>query len=293
MDISLAAILPQIFTGLVLGMLFVLLAVGLSLIFGLMTVVNFSHGALYMLGAYCTVFLLTFTKSFWVALVVAPLIIGAFGLLMERFLIRRLYGRSPDDPLLLTFGLSLVLVETAKLIWGKIGLTLDPPKELGGVVNLGFMVFPAYRLFVIAVTLAVLIALWAFLTRTNVGLIIRAGTRDPLMVRALGIDLNRIWLLVFGIGCALAGLAGALAGPMRGAYAEMGVTMVIESFVVIVVGGMGSLLGAVVAGILMGQVVGITTLLAPKLAEIMVFVVMALVLLVRPSGIFGEAGLAE
>jgi branched-chain amino acid transport system permease protein len=237
--------------------------------------------------------LLTFTKSFWVALVVAPLIIGAFGLLMERFLIRRLYGRSPDDPLLLTFGLSLVLVETAKLIWGKIGLTLDPPKELGGVVNLGFMVFPAYRLFVIAVTLVVLIALWAFLTRTNVGLIIRAGTRDPLMVRALGIDLNRIWLLVFGIGCALAGLAGALAGPMRGAYAEMGVTMVIESFVVIVVGGMGSLLGAVVAGILMGQVVGITTFLAPKLAEIMVFVVMALVLLVRPSGIFGEAGLAE
>ena len=293
MDISLAAILPQIFTGLVLGMLFVLLAVGLSLIFGLMTVVNFSHGALYMLGAYCTVFLLTFTKSFWVALVVAPLIIGAFGLLMERFLIRRLYGRSPDDPLLLTFGLSLVLVETAKLIWGKIGLTLDPPKELGGVVNLGFMVFPAYRLFVIAVTLVVLIALWAFLTRTNVGLIIRAGTRDPLMVRALGIDLNRIWLLVFGIGCALAGLAGALAGPMRGAYAEMGVTMVIESFVVIVVGGMGSLLGAVVAGLLMGQVVGMTTLFAPKLAEIMVFVVMALVLLVRPSGIFGEAGLAE
>src|SRR5215468_4575675 len=198
MDVSLAAILPQIFTGLVLGMLFVLLAM-----------VNFSHGALYMLGAYCTVFLLGFTRSFWVALVIAPLIIGAFGLLMERFLIRRLYGRSPDDPLLLTFGLSLVLVETAKLIWGKIGLTLDPPKELGGVVNLGFMVFPAYRLFVIAVTLAVLIALWAFLTRTNLGLIIRAGTRDPLMVRALGIDLNRIWLLVFGIGCALAGLAGA------------------------------------------------------------------------------------
>jgi branched-chain amino acid transport system permease protein len=293
MDVSVATILPQIFTGLVLGMLFVLLAIGLSLIFGLMTVVNFSHGALYRLGAYCTVFLLGFTKSFWVALVVAPLMIGAFGLLVERFLIRRLYGRSPDDPLLLTFGLSLVLVETAKLIWGKIGLTLDPPKELGGAVNLGFMAFPAYRLFVIAVTVVVLVALWAFLTRTNVGLIIRAGSRDPLMVRALGIDLNRIWLLVFGIGCALAGLAGALAGPMRGAYAEMGVTMVIESFVVIVVGGMGSLLGAVVAGLLMGQVVGMTTLFAPKLAEIMVFVVMALVLLVRPSGIFGEAGLAE
>src|SRR5262247_172207 len=293
MDISLAAILPQIFTGLVLGMLFVLLAIGLSLIFGLMTVVNFSHGALYMLGAYCTVFLLTFTKSFWVALVIAPLIIGVFGLLVERFLIRRLYGRSPDDPLLLTFGLSLVLIETAKLIWGKIGLTLDPPRALAGAVDLGFMAFPVYRLFVIAVTIVVLIGLWSFVNRTNVGLIIRAGSRDPLMVRALGVDLNRIWLLVFGVGCGLAGLAGALAGPMRGAYADMGVTMIIESFVVVVVGGMGSLLGAVVAGLLMGQVVGMTPLFAPKLAEIMVFVVMAVVLLIRPSGIFGEAGLAE
>src|SRR5215813_12934371 len=236
MDVSLATILPQIFTGLVLGMLFVLLAIGLSLIFGLMTLVNFSHGALYMLGAYFTVFFLGYTRSFWVALLMAPLMVGAFGLLVERFLIRRLYGRSPDDPLLLTFGLSLVLIETAKIIWGKIGLTLDPPRALGGAVDLGFMSFPAYRLFVIAVTVAVLIGLWAFLTRTNVGLIIRAGSRDPLMVRALGIDLNRVWLLVFGIGCALAGLAGALAGPMRGAYAEMGVTMVIESFVVIVVG---------------------------------------------------------
>src|SRR5262249_40087778 len=127
MDVSLAANLPQIFTGLDLGLLFALLAIGLSLIFGLLAVVNFSHGALYMLGAYCTVFLLGFTRSFWVALVIAPLIVGAFGLLIERFLIRRLYGRSPDDPLLLTFGLSLVLVETAKLIWGKIGLTLHPP----------------------------------------------------------------------------------------------------------------------------------------------------------------------
>jgi len=293
MDISLAAVLPQIFTGLVLGMLFVLLAIGLSLIFGLMTVVNFSHGALYMLGAYFTVFVLGYTRNFWVALLVAPLMVGTFGLLIERFLIRRLYGRGPDDPLLLTFGLSLVLIETAKIIWGKIGLTLDPPRALGGAVNLGFMAFPAYRLFVIAVTVVVLFGLWAFLTRTNVGLIIRAGSRDLLMFRALGIDLNRIWLLVFGIGCGLAGLAGALAGPMRGAYADMGVTMVIESFVVVVVGGMGSLLGAVVAGIMMGQVVGITTYFAPKLAEIMVFVVMAVVLLVRPSGIFGEAGLAE
>jgi branched-chain amino acid transport system permease protein len=288
-----STLLAQVFTGLVLGMIYVLLAIGLSLIFGLMTVVNFAHGALFMLGAYFGVFLLTYTKSFWVALIVAPLMVGALGLLMERFLIRRLYGRSPDDPLLLTFGLSLILIEGVKVFWGKIGLTLDPPRALAGAVDLGFMAFPAYRLFLIAVTVAVLIGLYFFLGRTNIGLIIRAGSRDPLMVRALGIDLGRIWLVVFGIGTALAGLAGILAGPMRGAYAEMGVTMVIESFVVIVVGGMGSLLGAVVAGLLIGQVVGLTTLFLPKAAEIMVFLVMAVVLLVRPSGLFGEAGLAE
>src|SRR6266498_2036464 len=242
LEIPLSALTAQVFTGLVIGMVFVLLALGL---------------------------------------------------LIERVLIRRLYGRSPDDPLLLTFGLSLILVEGVKLVWGKIGLTLDPPRLFAGALNLGFMTFPAYRLFVIVVTAAVLVGLWLFLARTNVGLIIRAGSRDPLMVRALGIDLSRIWLLVFGIGTALAGLAGILAGPMRGVYAEMGVTMVIESFVVVVVGGMGSLIGAVVAGVLMGQVVGLTTFFAPKLAEIMVFVVMAVVLLVRPSGLFGEAGLLE
>ena len=290
---ELSTLLAQVFTGLVLGMIYVLLAIGLSLIFGLMTVVNFAHGALFMLGAYFGVFVLTYTRSFWIALIVAPLMVGALGLLMERFLIRRLYGRSPDDPLLLTFGLSLILVEGVKLLWGKIGLTLDPPRALAGAVNLGFMSFPAYRIFLIGVTVAVLIGLYFFLGRTNIGLIIRAGSRDPLMVRALGIDLGRVWLVVFGIGTALAGLAGILAGPMRGAYAEMGVTMVIESFVVIVVGGMGSLLGAVVAGLLIGQVVGLTTLFMPKAAEIMVFVVMAVVLLVRPSGLFGEAGLAE
>ncbi len=292
-DLSLSALAAQVFTGLVLGMFFVLLAIGLSLIFGLMTVVNFAHGSFYMLGAYFGFFLLGLTRSFWVSLVIAPLLVGTLGLLIERFLIRRLYGRSPNDPLLLTFGLSLVMVEGARLIWGKIGLTLDPPRALGGTLNLGFMRFPSYRLFVIVVTILVLVALWLFLERTNVGLIIRAGSRDPLMVRALGIDVSRIWLLVFGIGTALAGLAGILAGPMRGVYAEMGVTMVIESFVVVVVGGMGSLVGAVVAGVLMGQVVGLTTFFAPKVAEIMVFVVMAVVLLVRPSGLFGESGLAE
>jgi len=293
LDLPLSALAAQVFTGLVLGMIYVLLAIGLSLIFGLMTVVNFAHGSLYMLGAYFGFFLLGLAGSFWVALALAPLLVGALGLLMEGVLIRRLYGRSPDDPLLLTFALSLIFIEAVKLVWGKIGLTLDPPAALAGAVNLGFMVFPTYRLFVIAVTAAALVGLWLLLERTKVGLIIRAGSRDPLMVRALGLDLSRVWLLVFGIGAALAGLAGVLAGPMRGVYAEMGVTVVIESFVVVVVGGMGSLLGAVLSGVLIGQVVSLTTFFAPKLAEIMVFVVMALVLLVRPSGLFGEAGLLE
>src|SRR6185436_18151808 len=233
----------------------------------------------YMLGAYFGYVLLTRTGSFTIALVLAPALVGVLGLLVERFLIRPLYGRSPDDPLLLTFGLSLVIVEVARIIWGKIGVTLDPPRALAGAVNLGFTYFPSYRLFVIAVTVVVLVGLWLFLEKTNVGLVIRAGSRDPLMVRALGFDIGRIWFLVFGIGSGLAGLAGILAGPMRGAYAEMGVTIIIESLV-----------GAVVSGLLIGQVVSLTTFFAPKLAEIVVFIFMALVLLVRPSGLFGEAG---
>ena len=293
-DISLSALAAQVFTGLVLGGLFVLLAIGLSLIFGLMTVVNFSHGALYMLGAYFGYTLIKHLGvSFWLALLLAPILVGVLGLAIERFLIRPLYGRSLDDPLLLTFGLSLVLIEAVRLIWGKIGLTFDPPPALAGAINLGFGPFPLYRLFVIAVTAVVLVALWLFLEKTSMGLIIRAGSRDAIMVRALGFDLSRVWLGVFGLGVGLAGLAGVLAAPMRGVYAEMGVTMVIESFVVVVVGGMGSLVGAIVSGLLIGQVVGLTTFFAPQLAEIMVFVFMAIVLLVRPSGLFGEAGLLE
>ena len=292
-EISLTALAAQVFTGLVLGGILVLLAIGLSLIFGLMTVVNFSHGALYMLGAYVAFTILGLTKSFWLSLVLAPLVVGTLGLLIERLLIRRLYGRSPDDPLLLTFGLSLVIVEAVKVIWGKVGLTVDPPRDLAGAVDLGFMNFPVYRLFVVAVTAVVLLGLWLFLDKTNIGLVIRAGTRDALMVRALGVDLGRVWFLVFGLGIALAGLAGVLAGPMRGVYAEMGVEIIIECFVVVVVGGMGSLTGAIIAGLLIGEIVSLTTFFAPKLAEIVVFLVMAVVLLVRPSGLFGEAGLAE
>ena len=243
-----------------------LLAIGLSLIFGLMTVVNFAHGSLYMLGAYFGFFLFGFTKNFWLALVVAPLLVGTLGLLIERFLIRRLYGRSPDDPLLLTFGLSL-----DHRRGGADDLGQDRPHDRPAEgarrapSTSASWTFPATGSSSSASPSLVLVALWLFLERTNVGLIIRAGSRDPLMVRALGIDLgadlaprlrhrHRRW----------PASAGMLAGPMRGVYAEMGVTMVIESFVVVVVGGMGSLLGAVVAGLLIGEVVSLTTFFAPE-----------------------------
>ena len=283
----------QAFTGLGLGVIFVLLAVGLSLIFGVMGVTNFAHGSLYMLGAYFTFTLLALTGNFWIALFSGAILVGVFGMATEVALLRPLAGRSIDAPLLLTFGLSLVMVEAVRLIWGKAGLELNTPSSLTGAVDLGFIVFPQYRVFVIGLTAVTLIALWLFLTRTNVGLIIRAGTRDPLMVRALGFNFNAIRTIVFGIGAALAGLAGALVGPLGGVYAEMGVNIIIESFVVVVVGGMGSLLGAVIAGLVIGEVVSFTTLFAPKFAHLAVFIVMALVLIVRPSGLFGESGLME
>jgi branched-chain amino acid transport system permease protein len=290
-DASLIA--SQAFTGLGLGVVFVLLAVGLSLIFGLMGLVNFAHGALYMLGAYFTYSLLALTGNFWLAIVGGALSVAVLGILVETGLLRPLAGRSPDDPLLLTFGLSLVLVEAVRLIWGKAGLALNTPPSLAGAVDLGFMMYPQYRIFVIGVTVVALIALWLFLTRTNVGLIIRAGTRDPLMVRALGFNFNALRTFVFGLGAGLAGLAGALVGPLGGVYAEMGINIVVECFVVVVVGGMGSLVGAVVAGLLIGEVMSFTTLFAPKFSHLSVFIVMAIVLILRPSGLFGESGMME
>ena len=285
-----STLLAQVFTGLVLGMIYVLLAIGLSLIFGLMTVVNFAHGALFMLGAYFGVFLLTYTKSFWVALIVAPLMVGVIGLLMERFLIRRLYGRSPDDPLLLTFGLSLILVEGVKVFWGKIGLTLDPPRALAGAVDLGFMAFPAYRLFLIAIIVAVLVGLYLFLGRTNIGLIIRAGSRDPLMVRALGIDLGRVWLVVFGIGAALAGLAGSLVVVGYGIEPSIGLSWTLKALVVIILAGTGSVLGAFPAGLLLGLVEAISGVAFGAIyRETAGLVLFLLVLVLRPNGLFGRA----
>ena len=281
----------QLVTGTALGALYALLAIGLSLIFGMLTVVNFAHGAFYMVGAFLGVYFISLTGNFWLSLVLTPLAVGALGLLTERFLVRPLYGRGIDYPLLLTFGLSYVMVEAMRTIFGIEGMPTSTPAELRGAVNLGFGYFPTYRLFLIGATALVVIALWLFIEKTRYGLIIRAGSRDPEIVRVLGVDVSKIWLMVFGIGTAIAGLSGILASPTRAVNPEMGIPILAESFVVTVVGGMGSLPGAVVAGLLVGVVFSITALLAPDYAELSIFVLMAVVLLIRPQGFFGKAGL--
>lgn len=284
-------VLLQIVTGLALGSVYALLAIGLSLIFGMLTVVNFAHGAYFMVGAFVGVYVFTVTGSFWLGLVATPLVIGGIGLLTERFLVRPLYGRGIDYPLLLTFGLSYVLIDVIRMLFGIEGVPMSTPSALHGAVNIGIGHFPLYRLFLILATALIVIALWLFIEKTRYGLIIRAGARDPEIVRVLGVNVSKVWLLVFGLGTAIAGLSGILAAPIRAVTPEMGIPVLVESFVVTVVGGMGSLAGAVIAGLLVGIVYSLTSLYVPDLAELSIFALMALVLLFRPQGLFGRAGL--
>jgi branched-chain amino acid transport system permease protein len=291
MDITFDLLALQLFTGLALGAIYVLLAVGLSLIFGMLTVVNFAHGAFFMLGAYVGLFAAEKTGSFWLALLIAPAAVAAFGMLCERWLIRPLYGRGIDYPLLLTFGLAYMMIEAVRIVFGKAGLPFDTPEVLQGAMSLGFADFPTYRLFVIGVVAALLVALWLLIERTSFGLIVRAGARDAVIVRVLGVDLSRVWLIVFGVGTGIAALAGVLSAPLQGVSPEMGTSVLTVAFVVTVVGGMGSLMGAVVAGLLVGVVESMAVLFFPEAAKVSMFVIMAAVLLVRPQGLFGRAGL--
>lgn len=283
-------VLQQLVTGLALGAIYVLVAVGLSLIFGLLNVVNFAHGAIFMFGAFAGIWSLEHTGSYWAACIGAIMASGVIGIVSERFLVRPLYGRGIDYPLLLTFGISYILIDAARLLFGRQGLSVELPEALQGGVDLGFGYFPLYRLTLIAFTLLLLAAIWFAIERTRWGLIIRAGARDPMILRVLGIDVSKVWLVIFTLGSALAGLAGILAAPLRGATPEMGDSVLVAAFVVTVVGGMGSLVGAVVAGFVLGATVSLTTLFAPAFSELSLFICMALVLLIRPSGLFGRAG---
>ncbi|MFL5005309.1 MAG: branched-chain amino acid ABC transporter permease [Microvirga sp.] len=282
--------LLQLFTGLALGSIYVLLALGLSLIFGLLNIVNFAHGQFFMLGAYVGAFALGLFGNFWLALLAVPLFVGALGMLAERFLVRPLYGRGIDYPLLLTYGLGLILLDSVRILAGTEGIPFPAPDVLSGATDLGLFFFPTYRLFLIVVTALVLLALWFFLEKTPYGLIIRAGALDQEIVQVLGVDVARVWLIVFGAGVALAGLAGVLAAPIRGVFPEMGIPILVDAFVVTVIGGMGSLLGAVVAGLLVGVTVSFTSFYFPQTATLSIFILMALVLIFRPRGLFGRAG---
>lgn len=280
-------VVMQLFSGIALAAILVMIALGLTIVFGMLGIVNFAHGALFMVGAYVGLWVASLTGNFWTALIVAPLLVGAFGMLIERFLIRPLYKRPADDPLLLTFGLGYVLVEGVRILFGTDGIPFATPSALVGVVDLGVGFFPIYRLFVIGVVAAVLLGLWLALEKTRFGLIVRAGARDPLIMQVLGVDIRKLWLIVFGLGVGLTALGGVLAAPMRTVNPEMGALVLTEAFVVTVIGGMGSLPGAVVAGLLVGVVVSMTSLFAPEMATIAMFALMALVLIVRPQGLFG------
>ena len=280
----------QLLTGVELGSIYALLALGLCLIFGMLGVVNFAHGAFFMVGAFLGVYFLGLTGNFFFSLLLVPIVTGAIGLVTERFLIRPLYGRGIDYPLLLTFGLSYVLIEVMRVTFGIEGLPSITPDSLRGSMNVGIGYFPKYRIFLIAMTALIILGIWFFIQKTRYGLIIKAGSRDPEIVKVLGVDVAKVWLMVFGIGTAIAGLSGILASPTRSVNPEMGIPILAESFVVTVVGGMGSPIGAVVAGLLVGVVYSLTSLFAPALAELSIFVLMAVVLLIRPQGLFGKSG---
>jgi branched-chain amino acid transport system permease protein len=282
-------ILLQLFIGLSLGTIYVLMASGLSLIFGLMRVVNFAHGSFYMVGAYALTFALALWGSFWIALIVAPLAVALLGAVVERYGLRPLYGTADINPLILTLGLNYVLVDLIRISFGLGGTPSAVPASFAGMINLGFMMFPKYRFFVIVIGAIVVALVWLLINKTNVGMIIRAGTKDGEMVELLGINIRLVWTLVFGLGIGLAALSGALVAPISGTTPEMGSFTVIEAFVVVVIGGMGSFVGSIVAGILVGEVIAMTTLWFGQAAQVSIFVLMVLVLLTTKAGLFGEA----
>ena len=281
-------LLGQALNGLAYGALLFLLSVGLTLIFGMLDVVNLAHGSFYMLGAYAGLATLALTGNFWLAALVAPLAVGLIGALVERGLLRPLYGRSPLDQVLLTFGLIYVFEDLIKWGWGGRIRSISPPELLAGRVRLGGLTFPTYRLFIIVFGLLVALALWLLIERTRLGAIIRAGVYDAEMAGGLGIDIGRVFTLVFAFGAALGGLSGVIAGPIQSAYPSMGVSILIPALIVVVVGGLGSLKGSLVGSLIIGQAETFGKVWLPGVSMLMIYVVMALIVLLRPQGLFGR-----
>lgn len=291
--VSIDLLLSQAVSGLVTGMIYFLIAVGLTMIFGIMGVLNFAHGALYMLGGILTVVLLGYVANFLVAMFAAAILVAIFGALFERSLLRPLYDRDPVYQLLLTFGASLVLINAAQYLWGTEAELLSPPAYLSGLSILGPVALPHYRVFIIALGLAIAALLYVVLERTRFGILIRAATRDSAMVRVLGHDTRLIFVAVFAVGSGLAALGGAAIGPLTGVYPSMGIENLIPAFVVVIVGGLGSITGTFFAAILIGEVMALTSVFWSEGSQIMMFVLLIAVLLVKPEGLFGEEGVIE
>jgi branched-chain amino acid transport system permease protein len=268
------------------------MATGLTIIMGTMGVVNFSHGILFTFGAYFA-YSIAAKFGFWPALLLAPVLVGGIGMVVERGLVQRVYGKDPLYSLLLTFGLAMSLEEVVRIVWGTTGLPFSPPDFLNSFVDLKIMFYPLYRLAVFGVILLLIAALWFFLERTTMGKIVRAGIQDSVMVGILGVNTKALFTLVFGLGAFLAGLAGVLSAPMSGIMPTMGDNVVMPSFIVIILGGVGSFYGSVVGGLLLGIIVAMCIQFVPAVAELSMYLVMAIVLLVRPRGLFGEEGLFE
>jgi branched-chain amino acid transport system permease protein len=281
--------LQQVFNGLVSGAFLALLALGLSVIFGMLGVVNFAHGAFYMLGAFGAYILHTEAGiNFWLALAVVPLALALFGMVLERLFIHRLAGLDPLYNFLLTFGLTLVLQDVVRREFGVASQPYPKPPGLPETVNLGLFDFPGYQVFVLAASALVCVGVWFLLTRTRVGMVVRASTERPELTRALGINVG-VWVTpVFGFGIGLAGLAGVLAAPMRAINPLMGADLIITVFAVVVIGGLGSILGSVIAGFAIGVASALCNLYLPALSQTLVFIVMAAVLLWRPAGLMGR-----
>jgi branched-chain amino acid transport system permease protein len=285
----LQVMMPQLLLGLVNGSFYAMLSLGLAVIFGLLNVINFSHGALYMMGAFFAyIGVTTFGMNYWVMLLVAPLAVGIVGILVEKTMLRWLYKLDHLYGLLLTFGITLLLEGVFRSFFGVSGQTMEVPAALSGVTDLGFMVLPNYRAWVVLASLGVCLATWFVIEKTRLGAYLRAGTENPKMVEAFGINVPLMVTLTYGFGVALAGFAGVLAAPVINVTPLMGSNLIIVVFAVVVIGGMGSIMGSILTGLGLGVIEGLTRVYYPEGSEVVVFVVMVIVLLLRPAGLFGK-----
>ena len=278
----------QVLNGLATGMLYAMVGVGLTIVLGVLNIPNFAHGTLYAFGAYFTFTVANWTDSLYLGVLIGPLLVVLIGFVIESQGVRRLYGAHHDYQLLFLFAIALILQETVILIWGPVGFSLLPPKNLAGGVDLGFIVYPKYRLALMLFTTTLVVALYLLMTRTIVGAILRAGIENREMVKVLGININKVFLFTFGLGAYLAGLAGALSTPIWGLTPSMGLDILPICFVIVVIAGLGSILGAIGAGIIIGLAQSLTTVWWPEASNVVIYFMMGLVIILRPQGLFGS-----